>query len=48
MEFEEEDDVLLKEPEKDKTPVANKIMEVVLIIMTVAMFLTFFLIVVVF
>jgi hypothetical protein len=48
MEFEEEDDVLLKEPEKDKIPVSNKIMEVVLIIMTVAMFLTFFLIVVVF
>ena len=47
MEF-EEDDVLLKEPEKEKIPVANRIMEVVLIIMTIAIFIAFFLIVVVF
>jgi hypothetical protein len=48
MDFEEDDGVLLKEPEKEKIPVANKIMEVVLITMTIAMFVTFFLIVVVF
>lgn len=44
----DDDDVILKEPEQDKIPVANRVMEVVLIVLTIALFLTFFLIVVVF
>jgi hypothetical protein len=45
----EDDDVLLKpEDPKDKIPVQNRAMEVVLIILTIALFVSFFLIVVVF
>jgi hypothetical protein len=43
------DDVILeKEEPKNKIPVQNRVMEVVLIILTIAVFVTFFLIVVVF
>lgn len=44
----DDDDVILKEPEQEKIPLANRVMEVVLTILTIALFLTFFLIVVVF
>lgn len=45
----EEDDVILKQEEsKNKIPVADRAMEVVLIILTIATFVSFFLIVVVF
>jgi hypothetical protein len=51
MEFDDDDNGVIldnrKEPE-DKIPVQNRVMEVILTILTIAVFVSFFLIVVVF